>query len=155
VRSFGVPSIGFWHALTAASLVDHSAEALEKAFRATLKHFAKAVAMSQHIHTHLELRQQIHDDLRMQHPEWVEPNGESPMCDSYEARLTELLDTLTRTEFTARFKINDSATEAAADNDPRSSRAKEASQYRAAPLTQRKKYGTNYHTKWRPGRGAT
>ena len=36
-----------------------------------------------------ELRQQIHDDLRIQHPEWVEPNGESSMC------LIELLDTLT------------------------------------------------------------
>jgi hypothetical protein len=38
-----------------------------------------------------ELRQQIHDDLRIQHPEWVEPNGESSKCDSYEARLMELL----------------------------------------------------------------
>jgi hypothetical protein len=38
-----------------------------------------------------ELQQQIHDDLRSQHPEWVEPSGESPMCDSYEARLIELL----------------------------------------------------------------
>src|SRR6266513_6441754 len=35
-------------------------------------------------------RQQIHDDLRIQHPEWVEPNGESSMC------LLELLDALTR-----------------------------------------------------------
>ena len=35
-------------------------------------------------------RQQIHDDLRIQHPEWVERNGESSM------RLMELLDTLTR-----------------------------------------------------------
>ena len=52
--------------------------------------------MSHQIHTYTELQQQIHDDLRIQHPEWVEPNGESPMCDSYEARLTELLDTLTR-----------------------------------------------------------
>jgi hypothetical protein len=43
-----------------------------------------------------ELRQQIHDDLRIQHPEWVKPNGESPMCDSYEARLIELLDALTQ-----------------------------------------------------------
>ena len=44
-----------------------------------------------------ELRQQIHDDLRIQHPEWVEPNGESPVCDFYEARLMELLcSTLTR-----------------------------------------------------------
>jgi hypothetical protein len=46
----------------------------------------------------VELRQQIHDDLRIQHPEWVEPDGKSPMCDSYEARLVELLDSLTRSE---------------------------------------------------------
>src|SRR6476619_5340430 len=37
-------------------------------------------------------RQQIHDDLRIQHPEWVEPNGESSM------RLLELLDSLTSRE---------------------------------------------------------
>ena len=43
-----------------------------------------------------QLRQQIHDDLRIQHPEWIKPNGESPTCDSYEVRLMELLDTLTR-----------------------------------------------------------
>jgi len=35
-------------------------------------------------------RQQIHGDLRIQHPEWVERNGESSM------RLLEQLDTLTR-----------------------------------------------------------
>jgi hypothetical protein len=52
--------------------------------------------MYHQIHTYTELQQQIHDDLRIQHPEWIEPNGESPMCDSYESRLTELLDTLTR-----------------------------------------------------------
>ena len=52
--------------------------------------------MSHQIHTYTQLRQQIHDDLRIQHPEWVQPNGESPMCDSYEARLMELLDPLTR-----------------------------------------------------------
>jgi len=50
--------------------------------------------MSHQIHTYTELQQQIHDDLRIQHPEWVKPNGESPACDSYEARLTEMLDTL-------------------------------------------------------------
>jgi hypothetical protein len=54
------------------------------------------IATSPQIHTCTELRQQIHHDLRIQHPEWVEPNGESPMCDSYEARLMELLDPLTR-----------------------------------------------------------
>ena len=38
-----------------------------------------------------DLRQQIHDDIRRQHPEWGLPNGESPMCDAYEARLMDLL----------------------------------------------------------------
>jgi hypothetical protein len=46
----------------------------------------KQVAMSHQIHTYSELRQQIHDDLPIQHPEWVEPNGESLMC------LMKLLD---------------------------------------------------------------
>jgi hypothetical protein len=54
--------------------------------------FTKPVTMSQEIRTYAELRQQIHDDLRVQHPEWVEPDGGSPMCDFYEARLMELLD---------------------------------------------------------------
>jgi len=53
--------------------------------------------MSHQILTCTELRKQIHDDLRIQHPEWVEANGECPVCDSYEARLIELLDTFTRT----------------------------------------------------------
>src|SRR5213080_1010100 len=56
----------------------------------------KPMAVPHQIHTYTELRQQIHDDLRIQHPEWVQPNGESPMCDSYEARLMEQLDTFTR-----------------------------------------------------------
>ena len=43
-----------------------------------------------------ELRQQIHDDVRIQHPEWIEPTGECPECDFYEPRLMEELDTLTR-----------------------------------------------------------
>jgi hypothetical protein len=52
---------------------------------------SQPIAMSTQVHTYTELRQQIHHDLRIQHPEWVQPNGESPMCDSYEARLMELL----------------------------------------------------------------
>ena len=54
--------------------------------------------MFHQIHTYTELQQQIHDDLRIQHPEWVQPNGESPMCDSYEARLVELLNPLRQRE---------------------------------------------------------
>jgi hypothetical protein len=55
------------------------------------------MAAPHQIHTYTELRQQIHQDLRIQHPEWVQPNGECPLCDSYEARLMELLETPTRT----------------------------------------------------------
>ena len=54
------------------------------------------IAMSTQAHTYSELRQQIHHDLRIQHPEWVQPDGESPMCDSYEARFIEALDALMR-----------------------------------------------------------
>ena len=53
--------------------------------------FTTALMKRYDIHTYTELRQQIHDDLRIQHPEWVQPNGESPICDSYEVRLMKLL----------------------------------------------------------------
>ena len=46
---------------------------------------------AQDIHSYSELQRQIHNDLRIQHPEWVQPNGESPICDSYEERLMKLL----------------------------------------------------------------
>jgi hypothetical protein len=48
------------------------------------------IGVPRQIHTYAEFRQQIHHDLRTQHPEWVEPNGESSM------RLMELLDALAR-----------------------------------------------------------
>jgi len=41
------------------------------------------------IHSYRELQQRIHDDLRVQHPEWIEPNGDCPTCESYERRLAE------------------------------------------------------------------
>jgi len=43
------------------------------------------------IRSYPQLQQQIHDALRVQHPEWVEPNGDCPTCESYESRLAELL----------------------------------------------------------------
>jgi len=72
----------------------HRPGMVNKPSRATHEPLTKPTAVPQQIRTYAELRKQIHDDLRVQHPEWVGPNGESPMCDSYEARLMELLDTL-------------------------------------------------------------
>jgi hypothetical protein len=54
------------------------------------------MVISHQISTYPELLNQIHDNLRIQHPDWVREDGESPIYDSYEARLVELLDPLTR-----------------------------------------------------------
>jgi hypothetical protein len=43
------------------------------------------------IRSYVELQRQIHDALRIEHPEWVRPNGDCPTCESYESRLAELL----------------------------------------------------------------
>ncbi|HEY3037426.1 MAG TPA: hypothetical protein VGJ66_01755 [Pyrinomonadaceae bacterium] len=78
----------------------HRQGRLDKRSRATHESFDKPTAVPHQIHTYSELRQKIHDDLRIQHPEWVQPDGKSPMCDSYEERLVNLLDSLTRREST-------------------------------------------------------
>jgi hypothetical protein len=86
-----------WRALTAPRPVRHSRRALRRIPPAPiLDLLPRSIAMSHPIHTYTELQHQIHDDLRIQHPEWVRPNGESPKCDSYDACLTEMVDTLTR-----------------------------------------------------------
>jgi hypothetical protein len=40
---------------------------------------------------YVQLQQQMHEALRAQHPEWIEPTGDCPTCESYESRLAELL----------------------------------------------------------------
>jgi len=51
--------------------------------------------MANQVDTYARLVRQIRNDLRFQHPEWIQPNGQCPMCDSYEARLIELVDAST------------------------------------------------------------
>ena len=43
------------------------------------------------VRSYAQLQRQIHDALRVEHPEWVKPNGDCPTCESYESRLAELL----------------------------------------------------------------
>jgi hypothetical protein len=66
------------------------------------------------IHTYAELQQQIHQDLRIQHPEWIEPNGNSPTCDFYESRLAELLGLTQRSNAVGTAKSSDETSHAAA-----------------------------------------
>lgn len=49
------------------------------------------ITVSDQIRSYSELQPHIHEDLRIQHPEWIGPNGDCPTCDSYESRLAELL----------------------------------------------------------------
>jgi hypothetical protein len=51
--------------------------------------------------SYVQLQQQIHDALRAQHPEWIEPTGDCPTCESYESRLAELLGLVSSTEHRA------------------------------------------------------
>jgi len=51
-----------------------------------------AIAMAHKLDTYGRLLRQIRNDLRRQHPDWVQPNGQCPVCDCYEARLLKLLD---------------------------------------------------------------
>ena len=83
--------------LIASPPVDDSVAALKKEpSRGPLESSTESTTMAHKVRTYVNLLQQIHNDLRLQHPEWIQPNGESPMCDSYEARLIELVDTSIR-----------------------------------------------------------
>jgi hypothetical protein len=46
---------------------------------------------AQEVPGYAQLQKVIHDALRAQHPEWVQPNGDSPTCNLYESRFAELL----------------------------------------------------------------
>ena len=48
-------------------------------------------AMPVRLASYEQLRRDIHNALRVQHPEWILPNGDCPTCESYESRLAELL----------------------------------------------------------------
>jgi hypothetical protein len=43
------------------------------------------------IRSYAELQKQLHHDLRAQHPEWIDADGNSPILDWYDQRLSELI----------------------------------------------------------------
>jgi len=49
------------------------------------------VVMSEKIRTYAELRELIRVSLGAQNPEWIEPDGRSPICKIYEARFAKLI----------------------------------------------------------------
>jgi len=55
-------------------------------------------ALPGEVQDYVHLQRQIHEALRREHPEWIEPNGECPMCEIYESRLARLLALSTESE---------------------------------------------------------
>src|SRR4030095_9812769 len=47
--------------------------------------------LSAEIPGYVELQREMHHALRAQHPEWIEADGKSPMCDYYESLFAQLL----------------------------------------------------------------
>jgi hypothetical protein len=58
-----------------------------------------SLSVPDEIRTYFQLQQQIHEALRREHPEWVQPNGESPICEAYESRLAKLLGVPSLSEY--------------------------------------------------------
>jgi hypothetical protein len=53
----------------------HRPRKLAKPSRANHEFLVASTVAPHQIHTYAGLRQQIHDDLRIEHPEWVQPNA--------------------------------------------------------------------------------
>jgi len=45
--------------------------------------------------SYFELRLRMREALRARNPQWIGPDGESPMYDDYERRLAEMLELVT------------------------------------------------------------
>jgi hypothetical protein len=45
--------------------------------------------------SYVQLQQRMHEPLHAQSLQWMEPDGESPICDDDERLLAELLDLVT------------------------------------------------------------
>jgi hypothetical protein len=58
--------------------------------------------MASKIQTYAELQRMIRKALREQHPEWIDIDGKSALCDLYEARFAKLLRIFARHETGAK-----------------------------------------------------
>jgi len=63
--------------------------------------------MSDKIRSYAELRELIRVSLRIQHPEWITSDGNSPICDFYDARFAELLGLVPSREDEAELPVGD------------------------------------------------
>jgi hypothetical protein len=73
---------------------------LKDSFGGPMNHIANDVhavtTIPEKIASYADLQKLIRVSLRLQHPEWIEIDGQSEMCEFYEARFARLLDRLRR-----------------------------------------------------------
>jgi hypothetical protein len=55
---------------------------------------SRHASVAKGIAAYAELQKQLHHDLRAQKPDWVDAEGNSPMCDWYDRRLAKLIWTV-------------------------------------------------------------
>jgi hypothetical protein len=48
-------------------------------------------SQSRQIRSYAELQKQLHNDLLVQHPEWIDSDGSCPTCDEYDRRLAQII----------------------------------------------------------------
>ena len=59
--------------------------------QASVKATVHGPVRSEPIMSYAELWVRLRHDLRAQNPEWIDSDGNSPICDCYERRLAELI----------------------------------------------------------------
>jgi hypothetical protein len=48
-------------------------------------------SLAAEVPAYAQLQREMHDALPAQHPDWILPNGDCSICDSYDARFAKLL----------------------------------------------------------------
>ena len=55
---------------------------------------SRHASVAKRIAAYAQLQKQLHHDVRTQNPDWVDAEGNSPMCDWYDRRLAKLISTV-------------------------------------------------------------
>jgi len=63
-------------------------------------------SLAAEVPAYAQLQREMHDALRAQHSDWILPNGDCPICDSYDARFAKLLIVSLATEHALAHRPN-------------------------------------------------
>jgi hypothetical protein len=91
IKAIGIPVPALEGFSTFSGTVLESGTSIDRPERDEVRDFQTAPILHGKISSYAELEQLIHHALRIQNPEWIGPDGESEMCEFYEARFAQLL----------------------------------------------------------------